>query len=309
MSQNILGKKKSILQRIWTDRQLLILLLPGLLFYIIFRYGPMYGMIIAFKKYSPFLGVAKSPFVGFKYFEQLFTGSDFFMLFKNTLLLGVLKLALVFPMPIIFALMLNEVKNAHSKKFFQTVSYLPSFLSLVIICSMFIDLFSINSGLINKLIVLFGGEKINFMVLPQWYLPVYILSDIWAGLGSGAIIYLSALSAVDPQLYEAAKIDGCTRFRMIFAITVPSILPTIITMFLLQCGSIMSIAADKALLLYNPMTYSVADIFSTYTYRVGIANRSYSFGTAVGMVGSVLSALVLLFANNLSKKTTGNSLW
>lgn len=304
-----LNRKPSLLKRIVRDRQLLVLLLPGLIFFIVFRYGPMYGMTIAFKKYSPFLGVAQSPWVGLQYFKQLFTSRDFPMLLRNTLTLGFWQIWLGFPAPIIFALILNEIRSARTKKFYQTVSYLPSFLSLVVICSIFIEFFSVGSGLVNKLITASGGKAINFLSNPKWYRFIYILSNIWAGLGSGAIIYLAALSGIDPQLYEAARIDGCSRFRMIFSITLPSIMPTIVTMFLLGCGNIMRIAPDKTLLLYNPMTYEVADIFGTYVYRVGLVNKNYSFGAAVGIFESIIAAVILLIANTTSRKVTGESLW
>lgn len=302
-------KRPSLARRCWRDRQLLLLLLPGLLFYIIFRYGPMYGLVIAFKKYSPFLGVEKSPWVGLKYFEQFFSSQDFGMLFKNTLMLGALSMIVGFPAPIIFALLLNEVRQPRTKKVFQTVSYLPHFLSVVIVCSIFTEFFSPSSGLVNRIIVALGGKPIYFLASPGWYRFVYIVSDLWAGLGSGAIIYLAALSAVDQQLYEAAAIDGCTRFKMIWYIALPSIVPTIVTMFLLRCGQIMNIAADKTLLLYSPLTYEVADIFSTYVYRMGLLNKNYSFASAVGMFTSLLSGGVLLIANTVSKRSTGNSLW
>lgn len=302
-------KKKTLLQRIRRDHQLLILLIPGLLFYAIFRYGPMYGIVIAFKKYSPFLGVAKSPWVGLQYFRQFFGSSDFWLLFKNTLLLGFWSMLFGFPAPILFALVLNEVRSSALKKFYQTVSYLPYFLSLVVVCSIFRELFSVSNGLINRIITATGAQPIHFLVKPEWYRFIYILSNVWSGLGSGAIVYLAALSAIDPQLYEAARIDGCTRFKMIWSITLPSILPTIVTMFLLQCGNIMRIGADKTLLLYNPMTYEVADIFSTYIYRIGLEKKSFSLATAAGLFESVIAVAVLLAANTASRKITGESLW
>lgn len=302
-------KKKSLWQRILRDHQLLILLLPGLLFYAIFRYGPMYGIVIAFKKYSPFLGVADSPWVGFTYFQQFFESPEFAKLFKNTFVLGFWSMVVGFPAPIVFALILNEVRNTVCKKLYQTVSYLPHFLSLVVICSIFRDLFSISNGLINRIIIAVGAEPINFLIRPEWYRFIYILSGVWSGLGSGAIIYLAALAGVDQQLYEAARLDGCNRYQLIRHITLPSITPTIITMFLLNCGNIMRIGADKTLLLYNPMTYEVADIFSTYVYRIGMVKKNFSFATAVGLFESVIAVVVLLVANTTSRKITGESLW
>lgn len=302
-------KKKTLWQRIRRDHQLLILLIPGLLFYAIFRYGPMYGIVIAFKKYSPFLGVAKSPWVGTMYFQQFFNSSEFFKLFKNTLILGFWSMFFGFPAPILFALILNEVRASAVKKLYQTISYLPYFLSLVVICSIFRELFSVSSGLINRVITAMGGQTIHFLVRPEWYRFIYILSGVWAGLGSGAIVYLAALAGVDQQLYEAARIDGCTRVKMIWYITLPSILPTIVTMFLLNCGKIMRIGPDKALLLYNSMTYEVADIFSTYVYRIGLEKKNFSLATAVGLFESVIAVVILLVANTASRRITGESLW
>lgn len=302
-------KKKTLWQRIRRDHQLLILLIPGLLFYAVFRYGPMYGIVIAFKKYSPFLGVAKSPWVGTMYFQQFFNSSEFFKLFKNTLILGFWSMVFGFPTPILFALILNEVRVSAVKKLYQTISYLPYFLSLVVVCSIFRELFSISSGLINRVITAMGGQTIHFLVRPEWYRFIYILSNVWAGLGSGAIVYLAALAGVDQQLYEAARIDGCTRVKMIWYMTLPSILPTIVTMFLLGCGNIMRIGPDKTLLLYNSMTYSVADIFSTYVYRIGLEKKNFSLATAVGLFESVIAVVILLAANTASRKITGESLW
>lgn len=309
VTTSIKHKRPNLLKRLWRDRQLWLLLLPGLAFFIIFRYGPMYGLQIAFKKYSPFLGVDRSPWVGLQYFEQFLNSMDFGMLFRNTLILGALSMVIGFPAPIIFALILNEVRQPKAKKFFQTVSYLPHFLSVVVVCSIFMDFFSPSVGLVNRIITALGGKAIFFVASPKWYRFVYILSDLWAGLGSGAIIYLAALAGVDPTLYEAASIDGCTRFKMIRHITLPSIAPTVATMFLLRCGSIINIGADKTLLLYSPLTYEVADIFSTYVYRVGLVNRNYSFASAAGMFTSIICAVVLLIANFVSRRTTGESLW
>lgn len=262
------------------------MLLPGLTFFIIFRYGPMHGLQIAFKKYSPFLGVARSPWVGLQYFAQFLGRSDFGMLFRNTVTLGILSLAIGFPAPVIFALILNEVHQPRIKKIFQTVSYLPHFLSVAVVCSIFMDFFSSSVGLVNRVITVMGGKAIYFVSSHQWYRFVYILSDIWAGLGSGAIIYPAALSGVDPTLYEAAAIDGCTRFKMIRHITLPGIAPTAATMFLLNCGSIINISADKTLLLYSPLTFEVTDIFSTYVYRIVCPFMQKYFVRSV-MIGSV----------------------
>lgn len=304
-----LHSSPSLRQRLFRDRQLLLLLLPGLLFYIIFRYGPMYGLTIAFKDYNPFLGIADSPWVGLDNFKRFFATGDFFILFRNTLFLGVFNLLWSFPITIIFALLLNEVRHRPYKKVVQTVSYLPTFLSVVIICSITIDFLSPNGGLLNQILNLFGFDSVYFMTNPKAFRTIYIASGIWSSMGSGAIIYLAALAGVDPGLYEAAKIDGCSRFRMMRSITIPSIMPTIVTMFILNVSNIMKLGADKVLLLYNPMTYEVADIFSTYVYRLAFIQHDYGFASAVGIFESVVSCLLLLSSNWISKKATGEGLW
>ena len=259
-------KKQTTKSSLWAnlkrDRQLLLLLLPGMLFYLVFRYGPMYGLVIAFKKYSPFLGVFKSPWVGLANFQKFFATGDFWLLFKNTMLLGLYNLLWSFPITVAFALFLNEVRHQRYKKLVQTISYLPTFLSVVIICSITIDFLSPNGGMMNRLLALFGLEPVYFMTMPKAFRTIYIASGIWSGMGSGAIIYLAALAGVDAGLYEAARIDGCSRLRMMWSITIPSIMPTIITMLILSAANIIKVGADKILLLYNPMTYEVADVFA-----------------------------------------------
>lgn len=301
-------KGKGFWAKLWAQRALFVMLIPGLVFYLVFRYGPMYGLNIAFKDYSPFLGVDASPWIGIKQFERLFANEDFWQMFWNTLRVGVLSLLIGFPAPIIFALILNEIRKPGVKKVYQTISYLPHFLSVVIVCSVFLDLFSVG-GVINKLIVALGGTAINFAMEPEWYDLIYQSSGVWAGIGSGSIVYLAALSGVDQQLYEAAEIDGCSRLKMIWKITLPCILPTVVTMFLLNVGNIIRIAPDKTLLLYQPSTMNVADIIGTYVYRVGITLRSYSYAAAVGLFESVLAAVILFITNRIAKWKTGTSLW
>ena len=299
---------KGFWTKLWAQRALFLMLIPGLVFYLVFRYGPMYGLNIAFKDYSPFLGVDASPWIGFKQFERLFANKDFWQMFWNTLRVGVLSLLIGFPAPIIFALILNEIRKPGIKKVYQTISYLPHFLSVVIVCSIFLDLFSVG-GLINKIIIALGGSAVNFAMEPEWYDLIYQSSAVWASIGSGSIVYLAALSGVDQQLYEAAEIDGCSRLKMIWKITLPCILPTVVTMFLLQVGNVIRIAPDKTLLLYQPSTMNVADIIGTYVYRVGITMRSYSYAAAVGMFESVLAAVILFITNRIAKWRTGTSLW
>lgn len=301
-------EKKGFWSKVWSQKVLLLMLLPGLLYYAIFRYGPMYGLITAFQNYSPFLGIQKSPWAGLDQFRRLFSNKDFWQMFFNTLRIGALELLFVFPAPIIFALILNEIRQARIKKVYQTISYLPNFLSVVIVCSIFINLFSYD-GLVSSIVTFFGGEAKNFLLESEYYDLIYQLSTVWSSFGSGAIVYLAALAGVDQQLYEAAEIDGCSRMKMIWKITLPSIMPTIVIMFLLQVGNIIRIAPDKTLLLYQPSTYNVADIIGSYVYRVGIKSRNYSYASAVGLFESVLAAAILFVTNWAAKKKTGTSLW
>ncbi len=305
--------QRTKLQRTWRhfnkSRQLLILFLPALVFYIIFRYGPMFGLITAFQKYSPFLGIMKSPWVGLKYFRQFFSGYDFWTLFRNTMLLGFFTLIGTFPFPVIFALLLNEVKKNSYKRFVQTISYLPTFLSIVIVASMVIDFLSPTRGLINNILASFGFERIYFMIKPHWFRTIYVGSEIWQRTGFQAIIYLAALSGIDPTLYEAAHMDGAGRFRMMRNISLPCILPTVVVLFIIKSGNIIRIGFEKVLLLYNPATYSVADVFSTYVYRKGLVEHNFSYATAVGMFEAIVALALLLTTNYISKKVSQESLW
>lgn len=296
-------------KKIKRDRQLLILFIPCILFYATFRYGPLYGLIIAFKDYNVFQGIVDSEWVGLKHLDKFFNGYDFQVLFRNTLLLGFYALIFGFPFPIIFAILLNEVRVNWLKKTIQTFSYLPAFLSVVIICSMLTDFLSPSIGIINRIIASLGFEKTYFLIQPEWFRTIYVASDIWATLGYEAIIYLAAIAGISPTLYEAAKVDGASRFRMIWSVTIPSILPTILIMFILKTGSMIRVGYEKVLLLYNPATYEVADVFSTFVYRKGILESNYSYAAAVGMFEALIAMIMVLSANFLSKKAGGRGLW
>ena len=287
---------------------LYLLVLPVIVFYLIFMYKPMYGALIAFKNYSPALGVAGSPWVGMKYFQQLFTTPDFWRVFKNTLRISVCTLVFGFPAPILFSLLLNEVTNMRFKKVVQTASYMPHFISLVVVCGM-IKAFVGDTGFISMILSLFTGERTNLLLNPDYFTAIYVVSDIWQGLGWTSIIYLSALSAVDVAQYEAAEIDGAGRFDKMFKITLPSIMPTIITMLVLRVGQIMGIGYEKIILLYNSAIYSTADVISSYSYRVGFESQSWSYSTAVGLFYSVINFVLVIIANTASKKLTDSSLW
>ncbi|MFC3343902.1 ABC transporter permease [Paenibacillus abyssi] len=298
-----------IWRHIKRDRQLLILFIPCIIFYILFRYGPLYGMIIAFKDYNVFRGILDSNWVGLKHFRNFFDSADFWLLFKNTILLGFYSLLWGFPFPIIFAILLNEVRFIKFKKTVQTLSYLPAFLSVVIISSMVIDFLSPNRGLINQFIAWIGFEKIYFLIAPEWFRTIYVASDIWATMGYAAIIYLAAIAGINPTLYEAARVDGCRRWHMMRYITLPSLMPTILIMFIINAGNMFRIGYEKILLLYNPMTYEVADVFSTYVYRKGLLETNYSYASAVGIFEAVIALIMLALTNVISRKMGGRSIW
>ena len=291
------------------DRQLLILFIPCVIFYIIFRYGPLYGLIIAFKDYSVFQGIMGSDWVGLKHFTKFFSSNDFMLLFKNTLTIGFYALIFGFPFPIILAILLNEIRVKWFKKSIQTFTYLPAFLSVVIICSMVIDFLSPSRGIINKIITAFGFESIYFLIKPEWFRTIYVVSDIWATMGYEAIIYLAAIAGISPTLYEAARVDGCSRLKSMWHITFPSILPTVLIMFILKTGSMIRVGYEKVLLLYTPTTYEVADVFSTYVYRKGILETNYSYAAAVGMFEALIAMVMLLTANYISRKLGGRGVW
>ena len=309
---NAAGKPSRLaaaLKHMKRDRQLLMLFIPCLAFYLIFRYGPLYGLLIAFKDYSVFQGIWDSPWVGFKHFEKFFNGNDFALLFRNTLMLGFLNLIFSFPFPILLALMLNEVRLKWFKKSVQTLSYLPAFLSVVIICSMVIDFLSPTHGIVNKIIQAFGFEPIYFLGEKAWFRPVYIISEIWTNMGYESIIYLAAIAGIDPTLYEAARVDGANRYHMMRHITIPGILGTVVVMFILKTGSMIRIGYEKVLLLYSPMTYEVADVFSTFVYRKGLLEANFSYAAAVGLFEALVALVMLLAANLVSKRIGGRGLW
>lgn len=284
-----------------------MMLLP-IIYYILFHYLPLYGVLIAFKDYKIAKGVWGSPWVGFKWFEKFLADPYFWKLVKNTLLLNIYGLLWGFPVPILLALMLNEVTNAKFKRAIQTVSYLPHFISTVVVCGMVMNFLSLD-GIINQIIAAFGFDKIQFMVLPEWFRTIFTASGIWQTCGWTSIIYLSALTSVDQEILEAAMIDGANRFQRIKAVTLPSIAPTISIMLIMQIGRLMSLGYEKIILLYNGSTYETADVISTYVYRRGILSADFSYSTAVGLFQSVIGVILLVASNQISKKLSDSSLW
>lgn len=289
-------------------RYMYLLMLLPILYYIIFCYGPMYGVLIAFKDYKIAKGVWASPWVGFKWFEKFLTDAYFWKLVRNTLLLNIYGLLWGFPIPIILALMLNEVSNSKFKRVVQTVSYLPHFISTVVICGMLINFLSLD-GLINQLLAALGLQKIQFLMQPKWFRTIFTASGIWQSCGWTSIIYLAALTSVDQQLIEAAHIDGANRFQRILHVTIPAITPTISIMLIMQLGRLMTLGYEKIILLYNGSTYETADTIATYVYRRGILNADYSYSTAVGLFQTVVGVILLVTANKVSNKLSETSLW
>ena len=289
-------------------RYIYLMLLPVVIYYAVFCYGPMSKIVIAFQNFKPALGISGSKWVGMKYFIDFFTGPYAWRLIRNTLLLNILQIILAFPVPIILALLINEIQCRPYKKLVQTVSYMPHFISLVVMCSLLLT-FSRSDGIFNDFLALFGVERSNLMANAKLFRPMYVLSGIWQEAGWGSIIYLATLSTIDPGLYEAATIDGASRFQRMLYVSFPGLVPIIIVQLIMRVGDILTMGFEKVFLLYNPLTYDTADIISTYIYRQGLELTNYSYGTAVGLFNSAVNLLILVLANRLSRKATGESLW
>lgn len=300
--------RKKIAKRIWDHRDYYWMLLPAVIYVIIFKYAPMYGLQIAFKNYRMSLGFAGSPWVGWENFRSFFNGYNFWALMRNTLMLSLYQLCVGFPIPIIVALILNELKGKY-KTFAQTVLYAPHFISTVVLVGMINVMFSYSSGVVNTVITNLGLERIYFMGRPEYFRHLYVWSGVWQGMGWGAIIYLAALSGIDPGLHEAASIDGATRLQRIIHINIPSILPTIMIMLIMRMGNILTVGYEKVFLLQTDLNIEMSEVISTYVYKRGIINTNYSFSTAVGLFENVINIILLVFANQMSKKFAKNSLF
>lgn len=298
-----------LIKNVRRDKYLLLLVALPVAYYIIFHFVPLYGLQIAFKRYSPGKGIWGSPWVGLKWFDQFFGSVFAWRLIRNVLLLNAYNLIFGFPLPILFAFLLNEVKNERFKKIVQTISYMPHFVSVVVIVGMVFTFLSVNDGIVNTFLNLLGIESINFMSEPRWFRTVYIASGVWQSFGWSSIIYLAALSGIDVAQYEAARIDGANRLGQAVHITLPGILPTIIILLILQVGRMMSVGYEKIILMYNTATYEVADVISTYVYRNGILGGDFSFGTAVDFFNNIVNFVLLLSINWVSKKVSNISLW
>lgn len=289
--------------------QLYILLLPALLYILLFAYKPMYGVLIAFQKYSLKKGISGSEWVGFENFNRLFSSYWFPIILKNTLKISVLTLVLSFPFPIIIALMANEIKSEKVKRTFQTVSYAPHFISTVVICGMLTLFLHPDTGIINMIMKAVGLDSVYFLQEAELFPWVYVISGIWQEVGWGAIIYFAALSGVDKSLLEAAEIDGAGRFQRILYINLPALVPTIVVLFILQCGQLLGVGYEKVYLLQNATNLSGSEVISTYVYKMGLENFDFAFSTAAGLFNSVVNATILLIVNRISAKFSGSSLF
>ncbi|MBD3860196.1 sugar ABC transporter permease [Bacillus sp. 28A-2] len=294
--------RKRLLNQLLSQKFLYLMILPGFIYFIVFKYVPMWGLIIAFQDYQPFLGILGSEWVGFKHFIRLFTEPTFFILLKNTLILFAMNVVIFFPIPILLALLLNEVRLALFKKFVQTMIYIPHFMSWVIVVSLSFVLLTVDGGLINELIAFFGGEKINFLLSQEWFRPMYILQVIWREAGWSTIIYLAAITAVDPQLYEAAKMDGAGRLRQMWHITLPAIKSVIVVLLILKIGDTLELGFEHVYLLLNATNREVAEIFDTYVYTAGLKQGQFSYSTAVGLFKAAVGLILVMLANRLAKK-------
>lgn len=285
-----------------------LLMLPVVIYLILFCYKPMYGIVIAFQNYRAALGISKSQWVGFLHFQRAFSDPYFWRAVKNTLTISFLVIIFSFPAPIILALLLNEVKVKWFGRTVQTITYMPHFISLVVICGL-INTFCQTGGLFNDILVFFGAERENLLANPKNFYLIYILSNIWATVGWNSIIYMAALAGLDQEQYEAARIDGAGRLAQLWHITLPGLIPTATMLLILQLGKVLSVGYEKILLLYQPLTYEVADVLSTYIYRRGLIDADYSFSTAVNLFNSVINIIFLIVANRISKKAGQSGLF
>jgi putative aldouronate transport system permease protein len=312
LKSRAIAKKKTGINRYVRDfimnKYLYLMMVPVLVYYIIFHYAPMYGALIAFKEYSPMKGILGSEWVGFKHFQDFFSSFYFWRILKNTLVISLYSLVFEFPAPIILALLINEVRSKMFKRVAQTITYMPYFISLVVICGIITD-FTNADGVINKIFMVFGYDGQAMLQKPDLFRPIYILSEIWQRIGWESIIYIAALMGIDTEQYEAARMDGATRWKQIIHITLPGIMPTIAIMFILRMGNLLNVGFEKIILLYNPVTYETADLISSFVYRKGLLEFGWSYSSAVGLFNSVINLILLVSANYISRKVNESSLW
>ncbi|KRF18657.1 ABC transporter permease [Paenibacillus sp. Soil787] len=302
----VTSKRNTLIRKVLRDKYLLLLLLPGLAYFIIFKYVPMWGVLLAFKNYQPYVGFFKSEWVGFDNFKQFFQDPVFFRLIRNTLLLGLYDMVFFFPAPIILAILLNEVRKSFYKRFIQSLIYIPHFISMVIVASISYLLLTTEGGVINEVMLKLFGYKIDFLTSENWFRPMIITQSIWKEMGWGTIIFLAALAGVDQEQYEAAIVDGANRFRQLWHITLPAIQGTIIVVLILRMGHFMDRGFEQVLLMINPLNRPVADVFDTYVYTAGIVQGAFSYSAAVGLFKAIIG-VILVFSTNYLAKRAGHS--
>jgi putative aldouronate transport system permease protein len=302
-------KRKKTMKRIFQNYELYLFILPALIYFIVFHYAPMYGILIAFKSYIPTKGVLGSPWVGFNNFMNFFRSYYFWDLLKNTVGIAFYTLIAGFPIPILLALALNEVNNKHFKKLVQNITYAPHFISTVVMVGMLMSFLSPSHGIINQFIQLLGFEPIDFLGKDAWFKHIYVWSGVWQGMGWGSIVYLGALSGIDTQLHEAAIVDGATRFQRIIHINIPYIVPTMVILLILNLGSVMNVGFEKIFLMQNPLNMGSSNVISTYVYSMGLLKAQYSFSAAVGLFNSVVNFILLLTVNTVARRLNETSLW
>jgi putative aldouronate transport system permease protein len=301
-------RRRSWRQAIRRDWQLYSLAILPLLFFLVFRYAPMLGNVIAFRRFRPGGSIFGEYWVGLRYVRMFLNDPTFWDVFTNTLILGSLTLLFCFPLPIVLALLLNEVRTRYLKRFVQSVSYLPHFLSIVIVAAMIMQFVRMD-GTVNQIVEAVGGTPEPFIQRAEWFRTIYVSSEVWQTVGWGTILYLAALTTIDQDLYEAARIDGASRWRQTWHVTIPGIRPMMVTLLILNIGTFMAVGFEKVLLLYNPLTYPTADVISTYLYRVGIAGGNLSYAAAIGLFEAIIGLTLVLSANAISRRTVGTSLW
>nr|WP_218184913.1 ABC transporter permease subunit [Paenibacillus sp. 1_12] len=290
------------------NKYLYLMMVPVIAYYAIFHYTPMYGAIIAFKDYTPMKGIVGSPWVGLQHFNDFFGSYYFWRILKNTVVISLYSLIFEFPTPIILAVLINEVRNQIFKRVVQSITYMPFFISLIVVCGMISD-FTNSDGIINTLLMYFGYDGKAMLQKPDLFRSIYVLSEIWQKIGWESIIYIAALMGIDQEQYEAARMDGASRWKQIFHITLPGIMPTITILFILRMGNLLNVGFEKIILLYNPVTYETADVISSFVYRKGLLEFGWSYSAAVGIFNSVLNLMLLVTANYVSRKVNNSSLW
>ncbi len=300
---------KALRKKVTRDWDLWLLLLPGVIWYILFAYKPMAGLRVAFYDYNMFRGLEGSTYVGFDNFKYFLTGPDFLRTVKNTLMIAFWQMAIVFPTPIVLAIIITEMRNKFVSKLTQTATFLPYFISVVVVCGMVINFLSPSTGVINLILQKFGIEPIYFMVKPEYFRGIYTGMTLWKTIGFNSIVYIAAIMGIDPQLYEAATVDGAGKWRQVRTITFPSILPIVVVMFVLNIGKMVKVGFESILLLYKPTTYATGDVIATYVYRTGMSNGDYGLATAAGLFEALVALILVVVANRVSKRLSENSLW